>query len=60
MDKKDFNKQQNSNDSPINISLGLCIGVLVGVAIDNIGLGMLLGVALGLCIYPLFNNKKDK
>lgn len=60
MDKKDFNKQQNSNDSPISISLGLCIGVLVGVAIDNIGLGMLLGVALGLCIYPLFNKKKDK
>ncbi len=38
MNNKDSNMPQNSNDSPINISLGLCIGVLVGALIDNIGL----------------------
>ncbi len=40
MDKKDFNKKQNSNDIAINISLGLCIGVLVSAWIDNIGLSV--------------------
>ncbi len=31
---------QNSNDSPINLSLGLCIGVIVSALIDNIALGV--------------------
>ncbi len=56
-------KKKSSEDkcNTINISLGLCIGTLIGVSIDNIGLGMLIGVLAGLCIGTLadtINNNK--
>lgn len=32
--------------------MGLILGVLVGIIIDDIGLGMMLGVAMEICVGP--------
>ena len=46
------------------IAIGLCLGILVGFLMDDLGLGMMLGVAVGLCTGPaigaLKKNKKAK
>ena len=34
------------------IAIGLCLGILVGFLMDDLGLGMMLGVAVGLCVGP--------
>ncbi len=44
----------------IGLAEGLCLGVLFGVAIDNIGLGMLIGVAVGLCGGTAMDKLKKK
>ena len=36
--------------SGIGLAVGLSLGTLVGIVIDNIGLGMMMGVAVGLCV----------
>ncbi len=55
--KKDKESKQD-NDISMNLALGLSIGTLLGVAIDNIGVGMLMGVAVGLCFYPAIGTLK--
>ena len=51
-----------TGDSGNGRAVGLSLGVLVGIIIDNIGLGMMIGVAVGLCggsaIGVLRKNKK--
>ena len=42
----------SSNDSGSALAVGLSLGVLFGIVMDNIGLGMMLGVAVGLCTGP--------
>ncbi len=55
--KKDKESKQD-NDISMNLALGLSIGTLLGVAIDNIGVGMLMGVAVGLCFHPTIGTLK--
>ena len=49
-------------DSGSGLAVGMSLGVLGGIIIDNIGLGMMIGVAGGLCggsaIGVLRKNKK--
>ena len=51
-----------TGDSCNGLAVGLSLGVLGGIIIDNIGLGMMIGVAVGLCggsaIGVLRKNKK--
>ena len=51
-----------ADDSGSGLAIGLGLGVLVGLLIDDLGLGMMLGVAVGLCTGPaigaLRKNKK--
>ena len=51
-----------ADDSGSGLAIGLSLGVLVGLLIDDLGLGMMLGVAVGLCTGPaigaLRKNKK--
>lgn len=41
------------------IGIGLCIGVALGAAFDNIGLGIALGLVFGAAIQQ-YKKKKDK
>ena len=51
----------SSNGIGSSLSIGLSLGVLIGIIIDDIGLGMMLGVAAGLCIDPAIGAlKKNK
>ena len=51
----------SSNDSGSALAVGLSLGVLFGIVMDNIGLGMMLGVAVGLCTGPAISAlKKNK
>lgn len=51
----------SSNDSGSALAVGLSLGVLFGIVMDNIGLGMMLGVAVGLCTGPAISVlKKNK
>ena len=50
-----------SNGIGSSLAIGLSLGVLIGIIIDDIGLGMMLGVAVGLCIDPAIGTlKKNK
>ena len=52
----------HADDSGSGLAIGLSLGILVGLLIDDLGLGMMLGVAVGLCTGPaisaLRKNKK--
>ena len=58
--KKDKSVQSNpAPKAPVQsdtggswIAIGLCLGILVGFLMDDLGLGMMLGVAVGLCVGP--------
>lgn len=51
----------SSNDSGSALAVGLSLGVLFGIVMDNTGLGMMLGVAVGLCTGPAISVlKKNK
>ena len=41
------------------IGIGLCIGVALGVAFDNIGLGIALGLVFGAA-FQQYKKKKEK
>ena len=49
---------------PTNLALGICIGMMLGVAIgcftQNIGLAMLVGVVVGICLGLAVSTLKDK
>lgn len=46
-------KEPNQTGTGIlGLPVGLSLGILFGVAFDNMGLGMMMGVALGLCGGP--------
>ena len=51
-----------ADDSGSGLAIGLSLGILVGLLIDDLGLGMMLGAAVGLCsgsaISALRKNKK--
>lgn len=52
--KKDNRNQKNAaqkepaQTGSMDLALGLSLGTLIGIRMDNIGLGMMLGVAVGL------------
>ena len=52
----------HADDSGSGLAIGLSLGILVGLLIDDLGLGMMLGAAVGLCsgsaISALRKNKK--
>ena len=62
------NKQSKKEPSPDNsgswIAIGLCLGIVIGLLIDDIGLGMCLGVMMGVSVGPaidvLRKNKKSE
>ena len=39
----------HADDSGSGFAIGLSLGILVGLLIDDLGLGMMLGAAVGLC-----------
>lgn len=46
---KDYRKDTDGeNDTSQWLAIGLSLGVLFGIATDNIGLGIMIGVAIGL------------
>lgn len=49
-----------AGDSGSGLAIGLSLGVLIGIIIDDIGLGMMLGVAAGLCIDPGDRRAEEK
>lgn len=64
---KDESKQNGkhvSTDSSLELAIGLSLGVLFVILMDNIGTGMMFGVATGLCsgniVCFLKCKKKDK
>lgn len=64
---KDESKQNDkhvSTDSSLELAIGLSLGVLFGILMDNIGTGMMFGAATGLCsgniVCFLKRKKKDK
>ena len=70
-ENKDYRKDANgakdpnvTNDTSQWLAIGLSLGVLFGIAMDNIGLGMMIGVAIGLWGDPvaeiLTGKKKDE
>ena len=46
------------------IAIGLCLGIVIGLLIDDIGLGMCLGIMMGVSVGPaidvLRKNKKSE
>ena len=62
------NKRSKKEPIPDNsgswIAIGLCLGMVIGLFIDDLGLGMCLGVMLGVSVGPaidvLRKNKKSK
>ena len=67
-DNRIQNKQSNKEPSSDNrgnwIAIGLCLGIVIGLLIDDIGLGMCLGVVMGVSVGPaidvLRKNKKSE
>jgi len=54
------NKSESSNtELPIGISLGLCIGVALGAAFNNIGIGTALGVCIGAFMGHLIKTRNN-
>ena len=53
-----------AGDSGIGLAVGLSLGVLFEIVMDDIGLGMMTGVAVGLCVGPavgvLRQNRKSE
>ena len=61
LDNQTQKEAVQSNRSGSSLAIGLSLGVLIGIIIDDIGLGMMLGVAVGLCIDPAIGTlKKNK
>lgn len=62
------NKQSKKEPIPDNsgswIAIGLCLGIVIGLFIDDLGLGMCLGVMMGVSVGPaidaLRKNKKSQ
>ena len=62
------NKQSKKEPSPDNsgswIAIGLCLGIVIGLLTDDMGLGICLGVMMGVSIGPaidaLRKNKKSR
>ena len=68
---KDYRKNSDgtkdpnrTNDISLWLAIGLSLGVLFGIALDNIGLGMMIGAAIGLwgdsAAEMLTGKKKDE
>ncbi len=61
-------KQSKKEPIPDNsgswIAIGLCLGIVIGLFIDDLGLGMCLGVMMGISVGPaidaLRKNKKSQ
>ena len=59
--QNNFSRKESVQAGGSGLAIGLSLGVLVGIIIDDIGLGMMLGVAVGLCIDPAIGTlKKNK
>lgn len=58
------NKEPSSDNSRNWITIGLSLGIVIGLLIDDIGLGMCLGVMMGVSVGPaidvLRKNKKSE
>ena len=57
MKKKDSENQIQY--LPPYMSLGMCIGVAVGAALDNIAVCMCLGMGIGMCFGSALDNAKQ-
>ncbi len=61
-------KADNQNRSPKSesngIAFGICIGMMLGVALgcwlDNLGLWMCVGAAVGICVGAAIDSTKSK
>lgn len=51
--------EKKKNPADYYIGIGLCIGVALGVAFDNIGLGIALGLVFGAA-FQQYKKKQDK
>ena len=54
--------KDNKNDNNYKIQympIGMCLGVAIGVALDNISMGLCIGLGIGAAIDLLHNKKKD-
>ena len=53
------NKQSKKEPTPDNsgswIAIGLCLGIGVGLLIDDLGLGICLGVMMGVSVGPVID-----
>lgn len=59
--QNNFSRKESVQAGGSGLAIGLSLGDLVGIIIDDIGLGMMLGVAAGLCIDPAIGAlKKNK
>lgn len=43
---------KNTDDGMSYLAIGLSLGIMAGVLMDNIGLGMMMGVILGISVGP--------
>ena len=59
--QNNFSRKESVQAGGSGLAIGVSLGDLVGIIIDDIGLGMMLGVAAGLCIDPAIGAlKKNK
>ena len=43
--------EKHRNRTTNHIGIGLCLGLVVGIAMDNIPVGLCLGIALGTALH---------
>lgn len=63
MENKDLNKTEPNqktevDKSTLGLAVGISLGLLFGIILDNIGVGVLFGVAFGLCLPYFFKKAK--
>ena len=57
--EKENSKSEIKIDAPY-LGVGISIGLMFGVAFDNIGLGVSMGVVFGLCLGTISGSIKNK
>ncbi len=59
-EEKDQQSEKKSNQIGIWLAFGAGIGILLGIAFDNIAIGITMGAALGLVFGAAFSQQNKK